>query len=126
MEEAIARYGRPEIFNTDQGAQFTSTAFTELFLDHGIRIGMDGKGCWRDNIFVERLWRSLTYEEVYLHTYDSVTAAKAGLGRYLTLYNTRRPHSSLDDRTPKARTSPHDRTRSRPDSQPTMPVIQPI
>ena len=100
VEEAIARYGQPEIFNTDQGAQFTSTAFTGLLLAHGIRISMDGKGCWRDNIFVERLWRSLKYEEVYLHAYDSVSAATAGLGRYLTLYNTRRPHSSLDDLTP--------------------------
>jgi len=100
VEEAIAKYGRPEIFNTDQGAQFTSTTFTGLLLDHGIRISMDGKGCWRDNIFVERLWRSLKYEEVYLHAYDSVSAATAGLGRYLTLYNTRRPHSSLDDHTP--------------------------
>jgi len=100
IEEAIARYGRAEIFNTDQGAQFTSAAFTGLLLHHGIRISMDGKGCWRDNIFVERLWRSLKYEEVYLHAYDSVTAATTGLGRYLTLYNTRRPHSSLDDRTP--------------------------
>ena len=100
VDEAIARYGRPEIFNTDQGAQFTSTAFTGLLLDHGIRISMDGKGCWRDNSFVERLWRSLKYEEVYLHAYDSVSEATAGLGRYLTLYNTRRPHSSLDDRTP--------------------------
>ena len=100
VEEAIARYGRPEIFNTDQGAQFTSAAFTGLLLDHGIRISMDGRGCWRDNIFVERLWRTLKYEEVYLHGYDSVSAATAGIGRYLTLYNTRRPHSSLDDRTP--------------------------
>ena len=100
VEEAISRYGRPEIFNTDQGSQFTSAAFTGLLLDHGIRISMDGRGCWRDNIFVERLWRSIKYEEVYLHAYDSVAEAKAGLGRYLTLYNTRRPHSSLDDRTP--------------------------
>ena len=100
VEEAIARHGRPEIFNTDQGAQFTSAAFTGLLLDHRIRISMDGKGCWRDNIFVERLWRSLKYEEVYLHAYDSVSAATAGIGRYLTLYNTRRPHSSLADRTP--------------------------
>ncbi len=100
VEEAIAKYGRPEIFNTDQGAQFTSTAFTGLLLEHGIRISMDGTRCWRDNIFVERLWRSLKYEEVYLHAYDSVSAATAGLGRHLTLYNTRRPHSSLDDRTP--------------------------
>ena len=100
VEEAIAKHGRPEIFNTDQGAQFTSAAFTGLLLEHGIRISMDGKGCWRDNIFVERLWRSLKYEEVYLHAYDSVSAATAALERYLTLYNTRRPHSSLDDRTP--------------------------
>ena len=100
VEEAIAKHGRPAIFNTDQGAQFTSTAFTGLLLDHGIRISMDGKGCWRDNIFVERLWRSLKYEEVYLHAYDSLSDATAGMGRYLTLYNTRRPHSSLDDRTP--------------------------
>ena len=100
VDEAIARHGPPEIFNTDQGAQFTSAAFTGLLLAHGIRISMDGKGCWRDNIFVERLWRSLKYEEVYLHAYDSVSAATIGLGRYLTLYNTRRPHSSLADRTP--------------------------
>lgn len=100
VEEAIARHGPPEIFNTDQGAQFTSAAFTGLLLDRGIRISMDGRGCWRDNIFVERLWRSLKYEEVYLHAYDSVSAATAGIGRYVTLYNTRRPHSSLTDRTP--------------------------
>ena len=100
LEEAIARYGCPTIMNTDQGSQFTSAAFTGLLLDRGIRISMDGRGCWRDNIFVERLWRSLKYEEVYLHAYDSVSAATAGIGRYLTLYNTRRPHSSLTDRTP--------------------------
>ena len=100
LEEAIARYGCPTIMNTDQGAQFTSAAFTGLLIDHGIRISMDGKGCWRDNIFVERLWRSLKYEEVYLHAYDSVSAATAGIGSYFTLYNTRRPHSSLTDRTP--------------------------
>ncbi|MDB4912394.1 MAG: transposase [Gemmatimonadetes bacterium] len=100
VEDALGTYGCPEIFNTDQGAQFTSTAFTGLLLDYGIRISMDGKGCWRDTVFVERLWRSRKYEEVYLHAYDSVSAAIAGIGRYLTLYNTRRPHSSLDDRTP--------------------------
>ena len=100
LEEAIARYGCPTILNTDQGAQFTSAAFTSVLLEHGIRISMDGKGCWRDNIFIERLWRTLKYEEVYLHAYDSVSAAAAGIGRYLTLYNTRRPHSSLTDRTP--------------------------
>jgi putative transposase len=100
VEEAIAKYGCPEIFNTDQGAQFTSAAFTGLLRDHGIAISMDGQGCWRDNIFVERLWRTIKYEEVYLHAYDTVSAATAGLTRYLTLYNTRRPHSSLADQTP--------------------------
>ena len=100
LEDAIARYGCPTIMNTDQRAQFTSAAFTGVLLDDGIRISMDGRGCWRDNIVVERLWRSLKYEEVYLHAYDSVSAATAGIGRYLTLYNTRRPHSSLEDRTP--------------------------
>jgi len=102
LEEAIARYGCPTIMNTDQGAQFTSAAFTSALLDRGIRISMDGRGCWRDNIFVERLWRSLKYEEVYLHGYESVSAATAGIGRYFTLYNSRRPHSSLSDRTPDA------------------------
>jgi putative transposase len=102
LEEAIARYGRPTILNTDQGSQFTSAAFTGVVLDHGIRISMDGRGCWRDNIFVERLWRSLKYEEVYLHGYESVSAATAGIARYFTLYNSRRPHSSLSDRTPDA------------------------
>lgn len=100
VEEAIARYGRPEIFNTDQGAQFTSAAFTGLLRDQSIRISMDGRGCWRDNVFVERLWRTIKYEEVYLHAYDSVAEATTSLGRYLTLYNTRRPHSSLADQTP--------------------------
>jgi len=100
VEAAIARYGRPAIFNTDQGAQFTSADFTGLLQGHGIAISMDGKGCWRDNIFVERLWRTIKYEEVYLHAYDSVGAATRGLDRYLTLYNTRRPHSSLADQTP--------------------------
>lgn len=102
LEEAIARYGSPTIMNTDQGAQFTSVAFTRALLDRGIRISMDGRGCWRDNIFVERLWRSLKYEEVYLHGYDSVSAATAGIGRYFTLYNGQRPHSKLNDRTPDA------------------------
>jgi putative transposase len=100
VEEAIARYGRPEIFNTDQGSQFTSADFTGLLTAHGIRISMDGQGCWRDNIFVERLWRTIKYEEVYLHAYTTVSEARAGLGRYLTLYNTRRRHSSLADTTP--------------------------
>ncbi|MCC7194551.1 MAG: IS3 family transposase [Gemmatimonadaceae bacterium] len=101
VEEALAQYGRPEIFNTDQGSQFTSSAFTGLLQEHGIAISMDGQGCWRDNIFVERFWRSIKYEEVYLHAYTSVSEARAGIGRYLTQYNTARPHSSLADRTPE-------------------------
>ncbi len=100
VEEAIERYGTPEIFNTDQGSQFTSTVFTGMLQQHGIRISMDGQGCWRDNVFVERLWKSVKYEEVYLHAYESVSQAKAGIGRYFAFYNTRRPHSSLDRLTP--------------------------
>ena len=100
VEEAMERNGRPEIMNTDQGSQFTSQAFTGLLKDNGIQISMDGKGAWRDNVFVERLWRSVKYEEVYLHAYDTVSAAKAGLDRYFRFYNNRRPHSSLDRQTP--------------------------
>jgi putative transposase len=100
VEEAMEKYGKPDIFNTDQGSQFTSQAFTGLLKDNGIRISMDGKGAWRDNVFVERLWRSVKYEEVYLHAYDTVSAAKAGLDRYFRFYNSRRPHSSLDRQTP--------------------------
>jgi len=100
VQEAINKYGKPEIFNTDQGCQFTSLEFTGLLKDNGIKISMDGKGCWRDNVFVERLWRSIKYEEVYLYAYDSVTAAKQGLERYITKYNKIRPHSSLDRMTP--------------------------
>jgi len=100
VEEAIARYGKPEIFNTDQGSQFTSCAFTGLLLEHGIRISMDGKGCWRDNVFVERLWRSIKYEDVYLRAYETVSAAREGIGGYINFYNTRRPHSSHQARTP--------------------------
>jgi len=101
VEEALARYGRPEIFNTDQGSQFTSAAFTGLLLENAIAISMDGRGAWRDNVFVERLWRSVKYEEVYLRAYDSVGDARASLSRYFTFYNTKRPHSSLDGRTPE-------------------------
>lgn len=100
VEEAIHRYGKPEIFNTDQGSQFTSLEFTGLLKENGIAISMDGKGCWRDNVFVERLWRSVKYEEVYLYAYDSVSDARAGMQRYFTRYNGFRPHSSLDDKTP--------------------------
>ncbi len=100
VEEALATYGRPEIFNTDQGSQFTSAAFTGLLLENKIAISMDGRGSWRDNVFVERLWRSVKYEEVYLRAYDSVGDARTSLGRYLAFYNAIRPHSSLDARTP--------------------------
>ena len=100
VEEALARYGRPEIFNTDQGSQFTAMAFTEVLHRNEIAISMDGKGAWRDNVFVERLWRSIKYEEVYLRAYDSVAEARTSIGRYLAFYNGRRPHSSLDRRTP--------------------------
>jgi putative transposase len=100
VQEAITRYGSPEIFNTDQGSQFTSHEFTQLLKDNEIRISMDGKGCWRDNVFVERLWKSVKYEEVYLKAYDSVGDAKAHLGAYLNFFNIRRPHQSLDGKTP--------------------------
>lgn len=100
LEETMARYGSPEIMNTDQGSQFTSLAFTGLLKDRGIRISMDGKGAWRDNVFVERLWRSVKYEEVYLHAYDTVSDSRTGIGRYFDLYNRRRPHSSLGRKTP--------------------------
>jgi len=100
LEEALAKHGKPEIFNTDQGSQFTGAAFTSVLIKSDIAISMDGKGAWRDNVFVERLWRSVKYEEVYLHAYESVSAARDGIGRYLDLYNRRRPHSSLDDQTP--------------------------
>jgi len=100
VEEALVRHGKPEIFNTDQGSQFTSADFTGLLLKHAIAISMDGKGSWRDNVFVERLWRSIKYEEVYLRAYDSVAEARALIGRYLDFYNRKRPHSSLSARTP--------------------------
>lgn len=100
VEDAIDRYGVPEMFNTDQGSQFTSGDFVGLLQQHNIRISMDGKGCWRDNVIVERFWRSIKYEEVYLHAYDSVSAAKAGIARYISFYNSRRPHTALDRQTP--------------------------
>ena len=100
LEEALARHGRPEVFNTDQGSQFTSHDFTSVLLKAGIAISMDGRGSWRDNVFVERLWRSIKYEEVYLRAYDTVSEARASIGRYLNFYNGRRPHSSLDRQTP--------------------------
>ena len=100
VQDAVGRYGPPEIFNTDQGCQFTSLEFTGLLTYHGIQISMDGKGCWRDNVFVERLWKSIKYEEVYLHAYETVSAAHQGVERYLTFYNQTRPHRALDGKTP--------------------------
>ena len=100
VEEALARHGKPEIFNTDQGSQFTSTAFTGQLIDNAIAISMDGRGAWRDNVFVERLWRSVKYEEIYLKAYDTVAEARESLASYFGFYNSRRPHSSLDRQTP--------------------------
>ena len=100
LEDAMARYGKPDVFNTDQGSQFTAAAFTDVLAEKGITISMDGKGAWRDNVFVERLWRSVKYEEVYLRAYESVSDARSSIGRYLDFYNTRRPHQSLDGGTP--------------------------
>ena len=100
LEHALARHGKPDIFNTDQGSQFTGSLFTGVLANNNIAISMDGKGAWRDNVFVERLWRSLKYEEVYLKAYDSVGEARASIGRYLDFYNSRRPHQSLDGTTP--------------------------
>ena len=100
LEDALARHGKPEIFNTDQGSQFTGAAFTGVLIKYGIAISMDGKGAWRDNVFVERLWRSVKYEEVYLKAYGNVSEARTSIGCYLDFYNRRRPHSSLDGTTP--------------------------
>ena len=100
LEEALLRFGKPEIMNTDQGSQFTSSEFIATLEASAIAISMDGKGCWRDNVFVERLWKTIKYEEVYLRAYDSVSEAHASLGRYVSFYNARRPHRSLDGRTP--------------------------
>ena len=100
LNDAIDQFGLPEIVNTDQGSQFTSHAFTQRLNELDVRISMDGKGAWRDNVFVERLWRSVKYEEVYLKAYDSVREAKQAIGQTLSFYNQGRPHSSLDGQTP--------------------------
>ena len=100
LEDAIAQYGTPEIVNTDQGSQFTSLEFVTAVRSRGIALSMDGQGCWRDNVLIERFWRSLKYEEVYLHAYDTVSDARAGIARYVDFYNQGRPHTSLDRRTP--------------------------
>lgn len=100
IEEAIRKYGIPEIFNTDQGSQFTSEAFITILNTNGIRISMDSRGRWMDNIFIERLWRSVKYEDVYLKAYGSIPEARRGLTEYFEFYNQRRRHQGLDDRTP--------------------------
>ena len=101
LEEALKCYGRPEIFNTDQGSQFTSTAFTGLLKAKGIKISMDGRGRWKDNVVIERFWRSLKYEEVYLHAYENGSEVRAGTGNWIRFYNTKRPHSGLNGSTPE-------------------------
>lgn len=101
LEEALEKYGKPDIFNTDQGSQFTSFAFTNVLRENGIRISMDGRGRWLDNVFIERLWRSLKYENVYLNAYETGSEARAGIGRWIAFYNQTRPHSSLDGTTPE-------------------------
>ena len=101
IEEAFARYGIPEIVNTDQGSQFTAAEFTSVVLATGCKLSMDGRGAWRDNVFVERVWRSVKYERVYLKAYDNVSAARADIAQYLDWYNTGRPHSNLDKVTPE-------------------------
>ena len=95
LHKAIHRYGAPQVFNTDQGSQFTSQTFTDELKQHQIKISMDGKGCWMDNVFIERLWRSVKYEEVYLHAYDSIPQAKDNLKRYFEFYNAKRKHQTL-------------------------------
>src|SRR5262249_37393059 len=102
LEEALARFSRPEIFNTDQGSQFTSTAFTGVLMASGVRISMDGRGRWMDNVFIERLWRAHEYEDIYLKGYADDREAHAGIATWLAFYNTRRPHQALDNRTPMA------------------------
>ena len=100
LDEALRLHGKPEIFNTDQGSQFSSEAFTGRLKEEGIQISMDGRGRWADNVYIERLWRSLKYEHVYLHAYESVGEARTNIGRYFEFYNFRRPHSSLGAQTP--------------------------
>ena len=100
LDAALARHGKPEIFNTDQGSQFTSLVFTERLKSAGIAISMDGRGRWVDNVFVERLWRSVKYEEVYLRAYETVSQAREGISRYMTFFNAARPHTAHSGKTP--------------------------
>jgi len=102
LQEALLTYGTPDIFNTDQGSQFTSEEFTGVLNRHGIKISMDGNGRWRDNIFIERLWKTVKYEEIYLKAYESISHARRELTKYFERYNTRRPHQGLNDRIPDA------------------------
>lgn len=124
LEEALDRYGKPAVFNSDQGAQFTSAAFTAVLHREQIAISMDGKGRWRDNVFVERLWRSLKYEEVYLNAYGSVPEARTGIGRYIGFHNAVRPHSALGGRTPDQITS-HSRFSQRHDQPAAVHLSKP-
>ena len=100
LEEALAKYGKPEIFNTDQGSQFTSPEFTNVLKNAGVKISMDGKGRWMDNVFIERLWRSLKYECVYLRAFETASETRVGIGNWITYYNVERPHSTFDGQTP--------------------------
>ena len=100
LEEAVENYGVPQIFNTDQGSQFTSTAWIAALKSKDIKISMDGKGCWVDNVFIERLWRSLKYECIYINAFDTFKEAWAGINHWMNYYNDERPHSSLNDKTP--------------------------
>jgi putative transposase len=124
LEEALARFGTPEIFNTDQGAQFTSTDFLSVLRAHQIQISMDGRGCWRDNVFVERLWRSVKYEEVYLRAYETMSDVRAGLTRYFAFFNHRRPHDGLRRRTPDSvyLTARPEQLTSSPRARPLIPA----
>lgn len=101
LKEAYSRFGKPEIVNTDQGSQFTAQDFVDAVLDHGVKLSMDGRGAWRDNVFVERVWRSVKYERVYLRAYESVSQARQDIAQYIDWYNTERGHSSLDGKTPE-------------------------
>jgi putative transposase len=121
LEEALDRFGTPEIFNTDQGSQFTSAEFLNVLRRREIEISMDGRGCWRDNVFVERLWRSVKYEEVYLHAYETVSQVRVGLSRYFQFFNHRRPHTALARRTPD-----HVYLTAQPDRQTPSPRAVPL
>jgi putative transposase len=101
LEEAYKRFGKPEIVNTDQGSQFTAQSFVDAVLDNGVKLSMDGRGAWRDNVFVERVWRTIKYERVYLRAYDSVSVARKDINEYIVWYNGERGHSSLDGNTPE-------------------------